>query len=172
VRTEAVHFVNSGELIVTLDIAADAPLGAYDVQVEDRKGKQGIGTELIDIDSTSVSGTWDLTMRLHTSTGDCSVVGPLRLAQNANDIHGSALLGLVCPSGVNGPVPMPVTGTAAANGHDLTLELGDPGCELQGVHESGSASGDVLPCSNLADIPEFVSPPDSLFTGTWQAERR
>jgi hypothetical protein len=170
VQTRAVHVLSTGELIATLDITADAPPGTYDVQVEDRKGKQGIGTELIEIDSTSVSGTWDLTGRVHGATQDCTIAAGLRLSQNDHDIQGFAIMGFTCfVSPLSNSAQMPVTGTLDANGHDLLLTFGDPGCEFQGTHQGGAASGEILPCMNLADI---LVEPDTAFSGTWQAERR
>jgi hypothetical protein len=49
------------------------------------------------------------------------------------------------------------------------LTFGDPGCEFRGTHQAGAASGEILPCMNLADT---LVEPDSAFSGTWQAERR
>jgi probable HAF family extracellular repeat protein len=176
VQTRTVHFVSTKELIASLEIAPDAPLGSYDVQVEDRKGKQGIGTELIDIDSTSVSGIWDLTGRARmplpeSPPQDCALTGPMLLAQNDRDIQGVATIRFVCTvTPNNAPFQMPVAGTLDANGHDLLLTLGEPGCEFQGTHQGGSASGEILSCTNLADT--FIAPADSAFSGTWQAQRR
>jgi hypothetical protein len=48
VRTNATLFVNPRELDATITTAADAPDGPYDIVVEGRNGKQGMGTELVD----------------------------------------------------------------------------------------------------------------------------
>jgi hypothetical protein len=49
VRTVATLFVSPQELDATITTAADAPGGPYDVVVEGRNGKQGVGTELVDL---------------------------------------------------------------------------------------------------------------------------
>jgi hypothetical protein len=49
VRTNATLFVSSQELTANITTAADAPGGPYDIEVDGRNGKQGIGTELVDL---------------------------------------------------------------------------------------------------------------------------
>jgi hypothetical protein len=124
---------------------------------------------LIEIDSTSVSGAWDLTGGLHGPTQDCTIAAGLELAQNDHDIQGTAIMGFTCPFPAGNSRVMPVTGTLDANSHDLLLTLGDPGFEFRGTHQGGAASGEILPCMNLADV---LTEPDSAFSGNWQAERR
>jgi hypothetical protein len=48
VRTNATRFVSPRQLSASITAAADAPGGPYDVVVEGRNGKQGVGTELVD----------------------------------------------------------------------------------------------------------------------------
>lgn len=49
VRTNATLFVSPRELDASITTAADAPGGPYDIVVEGRNGKQGVGTELVDL---------------------------------------------------------------------------------------------------------------------------
>jgi hypothetical protein len=49
VRTNATLFVSPQELDASITTAADAPGGPYDIEVEGRNGKQGVGTELVDL---------------------------------------------------------------------------------------------------------------------------
>jgi hypothetical protein len=49
VHTNATLFVSPRELDASITTAADAPGGPYDLEVEGRNGKQGIGTELVDL---------------------------------------------------------------------------------------------------------------------------
>jgi probable HAF family extracellular repeat protein len=167
VHTESVRFVGPEELVATIAISPDAAPGLYDVLVEDRKGKQGIGTELIDVDSLAMSGTWDLTARLHLATEDCVANGPLDLSQNGHALQGSIVLGFVCAHGAFGPILLSVSGVVAQNGRDFSIDVGDPACEFRGTHDGGTAYGGVGPCESLGPINE-----SSPFTGTWQAERR
>jgi hypothetical protein len=168
-RTESIQFVGPGELLATIAIGAEAPPGFYDILVEDRKGKQGIGTELIDVDLLAVSGTWDLSVRLEATTESCVVNGPLDLSQNDHALQGSVVFGFVCPHGSFGPIPLTVSGVVAENGRDFTFAVGDPACEFRGSHDGGVASGEIGPCENLGGLHAGEDEP---FTGTWEAERR
>lgn len=49
VKTNATLFVSPQELDASITTAADAPGGPYDIAVEGRNGKQGVGTELVDL---------------------------------------------------------------------------------------------------------------------------
>lgn len=49
VRTNATLFVSPQQLDASITTAADAPGGPYDIVVEGRTGKQGVGTELVDL---------------------------------------------------------------------------------------------------------------------------
>lgn len=53
VRTDSTRFVSEDEVVATITTAANVPPGPYDVVLTSRTGKQGVGTELVFIDSTS-----------------------------------------------------------------------------------------------------------------------
>ena len=120
VRTDSTRFVSEVELVATITTAADVLLGPYDIVVTTGKGKQGIGTELIDVDSTSgiqVNTRTTSTSSADQPRGDYDVL-----------IDGA-------PSGGHRVSP---TGSKAVTG----LSSGEHSVGLDGVAENCAVSGD------------------------------
>jgi TolB protein len=120
VRTDSTRFVSEGEVVATITTAPDIPFGGYDIVLTDSKGKQGIGTELIDVDSTSG-------IQVNTRTTSTSYADEPR--------GGYDILIDGVPSGGH---PVAPTGSAAVTG----LSGGEHSVGLDGVAEHCAVSGD------------------------------
>lgn len=120
VRTDSTRFVSAGEVVATITTAPDVPLGTYDLVLTGPNGKQGVGTELIDVDSTSG-------VQVNTSTTSTNGADQPR--------GGYDVLIDGAPSGGH---PVSPTGSKAVTG----LSEGEHSVGLGGVPENCAVSGE------------------------------
>jgi hypothetical protein len=123
VRTDLTRFVRKGEVVATITTAADVPLGPYDIVLTDTKGKQGVGTELIDVDSTSG-------IQVNTSTTSTTGTEP---RGGFNIVYA-----ILIDGASSGGHPVNANGSATVTG----MSAGEHTIELDEVAEGCAVSGD------------------------------
>ena len=82
VQTNGTRFVSPRELVASVTTAADAPEGPYDIGVAGGNGKQGVGTELVDV-AAVVSGVQPFSV----NPGDSVTISGIGFGSNPDRVH-------------------------------------------------------------------------------------
>jgi hypothetical protein len=156
VRTDATLFVSPQELDAIIRTAADAPGGPYDIEVAGRNGKQGVGTELVDLSahvfgispvladlggSVTISGINFGSDRTRVTVTFDGIAGFVQFVSN------TTIVVIVPSSAQAGVVTVEVTIAGISASPAVLLEVGFPRILITGISPSPAARGEEVTIS-------------------------